>query len=78
MTKHDIWKHQICPRTICISPIDLGKMIGMSDEQVSEYFKEVFPQKKETQLLEIKNIYVAIGKTRAFHVWMFRILFGIM
>ena len=37
-------------------------MIGMSDEQVLEYFKESFPLKIEAQLLETNDTDTALAK----------------
>ena len=42
----------------------LGKMIRMSDKEVLEHFKEVFPTKIEAQLLEINDTRMVIGKVR--------------
>ena len=42
----------------------LGKMLGMSDEQLLENFKEAFPFKIEVVLLEINNVDTAIGKAK--------------
>ena len=42
----------------------LGKMIGMSGDQVLEHFKAYFPAKIEAQLIKNNDIYTAIGKSR--------------
>ena len=39
-------------------------MIGMSDKQVLEHFKETLLPNKEAQLFEIHDINIAIGKAR--------------
>ena len=39
-------------------------MIGMSDKQVYEHFKETFSSKIEVQLLEVDDIGTEIGKAR--------------
>ena len=38
----------------------LGKMIGISDEQVLEHFEKDFPSKIKAQLLEIEDTDAAI------------------
>ena len=40
----------------------LGKVLGLSDEQLLKHCKEAFPLKIEAYLLEINNIHVAIWK----------------
>ena len=47
-------------------------MVGTSDNQVLEHFKQVFPPKIEVQWLEIEDIDVAIGKLRVF-IFFFKI-----
>ena len=39
-------------------------MIGMSNEQVLEHFKETFHPKTEGQLLQIDDRYTTLGKLR--------------
>ena len=61
--KHDHTKHDI--EQISYDLKELGKIIGTSDDQILEHFKESLPPKTESQLSEIDDTDTALVKSRA-------------
>ena len=62
LIKHEISSHQHDIELFACGQKVIHKMIGMSNEQVLEHFKEAFPPWVKAHLLETDGIDIEIGR----------------